>query len=344
MSNHSKSELIAAVGQRIQSFQDATDEMDEAVAGRLGLNRTDLRCLSVVSQAGPMTPSALADATGLTRAAMTTALDRLERAGYLRRVRDQQDRRSVRVELAKDAVKRRAGVVRTDRRRRRAHAAEVHRGGTVGGAENPGRGFEDAARSREAHPRDGSKARGVEVVMRAQDPECQPATGLVCWIRRDDGHRVGLTSEMRYYMRTRLFLIGFSLLAAVAWAQQPQAWTPDTIHWQEINPDGTEYSVLQGRRDVPGEAFTYAFYAPAGYWEDHWHSADARVVVVKGELQLAYGSALDKAHAKGYGVGAYVLVPKTSSTRWARRWIPSLLARRSARGPRTATAITSSRA
>ena len=96
-------EIIAAVGQRIQSFQDATDEMDEAVAGRLGLNRTDLRCLSVVSQAGPMTPSALADATGLTRAAMTTALDRLERAGYLRRVRDQEDRRSVRVELAKEA-------------------------------------------------------------------------------------------------------------------------------------------------------------------------------------------------------------------------------------------------
>jgi DNA-binding MarR family transcriptional regulator len=104
MSKHTKAELIAAVGQRIQSFQDATDEMDEAVAGRLSLNRTDLRCLSVVSQAGPMTPSALADATGLTRAAMTTALDRLERAGYLRRVRDQEDRRSVRVELAKEAM------------------------------------------------------------------------------------------------------------------------------------------------------------------------------------------------------------------------------------------------
>jgi DNA-binding MarR family transcriptional regulator len=92
------------VGRRIQAFQDATDEMDEAVAGRLGLNRTDLRCLSVVSQAGPVTPSALADATGLTRAAMTTALDRLERAGYLRRVRSQEDRRSVRVELGKDAA------------------------------------------------------------------------------------------------------------------------------------------------------------------------------------------------------------------------------------------------
>lgn len=105
MSNYSKQELITEVGRRIQAFQDATDEMDEAVAARLGVNRTDLRCLSVVSQAGAMTPSALADATGLTRGAMTTALDRLERAGYLRRVRDQEDRRSVRVELATEAVK-----------------------------------------------------------------------------------------------------------------------------------------------------------------------------------------------------------------------------------------------
>jgi hypothetical protein len=111
-------------------------------------------------------------------------------------------------------------------------------------------------------------------------------------------------------MQTRLLLICLLLLPTVASAQQPQAWTPDTIHWQETNSDGTKYSVLQGRRDVPGEAFTYAFFIPAGYWEHHWHSADARVAVVKGELQIAYGPAFDKVHAKGYGVGAYVLVPK----------------------------------
>ncbi len=105
MSNYSKQELITEVGRRIQAFQDATDEMDEAAGDRLGVNRTDLRCLSVVSQAGAMTPSALADATGLTRGAMTTALDRLERAGYLRRVRDQKDRRSLRVEPVKEAMK-----------------------------------------------------------------------------------------------------------------------------------------------------------------------------------------------------------------------------------------------
>src|SRR5262245_30892364 len=102
-SNHSKNELVALVGQRVQAFQDATDEVDEAVATCLGLNRRDLRCLSVLSQVGALTASALADAAGVTRGAMTTALDRLEAAGFARRVRNQDDRRSVRVEMTEAA-------------------------------------------------------------------------------------------------------------------------------------------------------------------------------------------------------------------------------------------------
>ena len=109
-SNYVKAELLAAIGQRVQAFQDATDEVDEAVARCLRLNRTDLRCLSVLSQAGAMSASALADAAGLTRGAMTTALDRIEVAGYARRVWDQQDRRTVRVEMT-DAAKKEVEVL-----------------------------------------------------------------------------------------------------------------------------------------------------------------------------------------------------------------------------------------
>lgn len=102
-SNHSKTELISAVGRLVQAFQDATDEVDDAVATYLHLNRRDLRCLSVLSQGGATTASALASAAGLTRGAMTTALDRMEAAGYARRVWDQEDRRSVRVEMTEAA-------------------------------------------------------------------------------------------------------------------------------------------------------------------------------------------------------------------------------------------------
>jgi DNA-binding MarR family transcriptional regulator len=106
MSNYiRKAQLLAAIAHRVQAFQDATDEVDEAVAQRVRLNRTDLRCLSVLSRVGAMSASALADTTGLTRGAMTTALDRIEAAGFAKRLADPQDRRAVRVELTDSAWK-----------------------------------------------------------------------------------------------------------------------------------------------------------------------------------------------------------------------------------------------
>jgi DNA-binding MarR family transcriptional regulator len=102
-SNYSRQGLLRTLGDRVQTFQDATDELDETVAERLKLNRTDLRCLSVLARGGATTASTLADAAGLTRGAMTTALDRLAAGGYARRVRDEHDRRSVRVELTDKA-------------------------------------------------------------------------------------------------------------------------------------------------------------------------------------------------------------------------------------------------
>jgi hypothetical protein len=66
-------------------------------------------------------------------------------------------------------------------------------------------------------------------------------------------------------MRRPLSLLLVFTVASVVGAQEPQTWSAATIDWQEINPDGTKYAVLEGRRDVPGEAFTYAFFIPANY-------------------------------------------------------------------------------
>jgi DNA-binding MarR family transcriptional regulator len=90
--------LAAAVAQAVPAYQDATDVIDEAAARVLGLNRTDLRCLGILLRGAPASAGTLARATGLTRGAMTTVLDRLERAGYARRTPHPGDRRSVRVE------------------------------------------------------------------------------------------------------------------------------------------------------------------------------------------------------------------------------------------------------
>jgi len=89
----------------VRRSQSATARFDQAVADALQLNRTDMRCLDVLEREGSVTAGRLAQATGLTSGAMTTALDRLERAGYARRLRDASDRRRVLVEITPHAVK-----------------------------------------------------------------------------------------------------------------------------------------------------------------------------------------------------------------------------------------------
>jgi DNA-binding MarR family transcriptional regulator len=99
MSRDSKKELIHQVIHLARDHQAANDAFDEVAYQKLGINRTDGRCLDIVQNFGPMTAGRLAELSGLTTAAVTSVLDRLEKAGYARRVRDENDRRQVIVEL-----------------------------------------------------------------------------------------------------------------------------------------------------------------------------------------------------------------------------------------------------
>jgi hypothetical protein len=71
----------------------------EAIADRLGINPTDLRCLGLATLEPGLTPTRLAELAGLTTGAITGVLDRLERAGFVRREADPDDRRRLRVQL-----------------------------------------------------------------------------------------------------------------------------------------------------------------------------------------------------------------------------------------------------
>jgi DNA-binding MarR family transcriptional regulator len=99
MSRETKQELGKELIRLAREHEAANEAFDEVAAQKLGVNRTDLRCLNIVENQGPMTAGRLAELSGLTTAAVTAVLDRLERAGYARRVRDQKDRRQVIVEL-----------------------------------------------------------------------------------------------------------------------------------------------------------------------------------------------------------------------------------------------------
>ncbi|GAA3277328.1 MULTISPECIES: MarR family winged helix-turn-helix transcriptional regulator [Dactylosporangium] len=88
-------ELLHAIGDASRSLQAAVDAFDDAVTGLLGINRTDLRCLDELMQAGEASPAQLAARLRLTTGSTTTLLDRLERAGYVTRSPDRHDRRKV---------------------------------------------------------------------------------------------------------------------------------------------------------------------------------------------------------------------------------------------------------
>ncbi len=105
VSNKLRAQLLGEVAHQVAEFQNAVDVVDEAAAERFGVNRTDLRVLGALSRRGPMSAGQLAEACGLSPGAMTTAIDRLERAGYARRVRDLADRRSVLVEITPEAAR-----------------------------------------------------------------------------------------------------------------------------------------------------------------------------------------------------------------------------------------------
>lgn len=72
---------------------------ENLAADRLGVNRTDLHCLNAIENADGLTAGELAAEVGLTSGAVTGVIDRLERAGFARRVPDPADRRRVKVEV-----------------------------------------------------------------------------------------------------------------------------------------------------------------------------------------------------------------------------------------------------
>jgi DNA-binding transcriptional ArsR family regulator len=73
--------------------------LGQLAAERIGVNATDLNCLNIVALGGPLTAGDLARATGLTTASITGVIDRLEQGGFVRRERDEADRRRVMVTL-----------------------------------------------------------------------------------------------------------------------------------------------------------------------------------------------------------------------------------------------------
>ncbi len=94
--------LIAALQEATRQQSTWTVLFHNAVAGQVGLNITDHKCLDVLIHQGPLTAGQIAETTGLTTGAVTGVIDRLEKAGYVRREKDPTDRRRVVVQPVLD--------------------------------------------------------------------------------------------------------------------------------------------------------------------------------------------------------------------------------------------------
>lgn len=93
---------IGAIGVAIMRWQDLTQAFDEAVGRLEGLNGAELRCLSLLTM-GARSAGEIAAAVGLTPAAITALIDRLEKRGLVERTRSRTDRRKVLVAATPDA-------------------------------------------------------------------------------------------------------------------------------------------------------------------------------------------------------------------------------------------------
>jgi len=101
-----RSALLAGVLREVRRMTAQSVLISQAVSERFGLNSSDLECLDLALLSGGATAGEFAKVTGLTTGAITGVIDRLERAGYVRRERDPTDRRKV-VVRARPAMTRR---------------------------------------------------------------------------------------------------------------------------------------------------------------------------------------------------------------------------------------------
>lgn len=99
-----RAELLDALIQEMPWYISAATRFQIAVADQLGMPLTDVHAIGALLEIGPAGVRRLADLMGMTTGAVTRLVDRLERAGYVRREPDPADRRRVVVQVVPERV------------------------------------------------------------------------------------------------------------------------------------------------------------------------------------------------------------------------------------------------
>ncbi len=93
-----RSLLIERLSSVSRKLSNETVLYQQAAAEQFGLNATDIKTGYILLESDPLTAGQIAKSSGLTTGAVTSVIDRLELAGFVRRGADPNDRRKVIVE------------------------------------------------------------------------------------------------------------------------------------------------------------------------------------------------------------------------------------------------------
>jgi DNA-binding MarR family transcriptional regulator len=94
MSSAKKRDWEEALNREVRRFIARALLFNLKAADEVGLNGTDMQCLNLLQLQGSATPGEFARWAYLSTGGVTVVLDRLEKAGYLRREPNPRDRRS----------------------------------------------------------------------------------------------------------------------------------------------------------------------------------------------------------------------------------------------------------
>jgi DNA-binding MarR family transcriptional regulator len=91
--HHAGEDIVGACRQ----LHTAIDRLDELAASMAGISRSDLRCLNLLEH-GPLPATVIARQLNLATGSVTALIDRLESKALVTRLREEGDRRVVRVQ------------------------------------------------------------------------------------------------------------------------------------------------------------------------------------------------------------------------------------------------------
>ncbi|MGI8497825.1 MAG: MarR family winged helix-turn-helix transcriptional regulator [Gemmatimonadaceae bacterium] len=100
-----RAQLIATLNEAARAHSTASVLFHAAMVEQFGLGPTDAKTLELLERFGPLSAGELVERTRLASPSVTALIDRLEARRFVRRVRDERDRRRVIVELVPEGFK-----------------------------------------------------------------------------------------------------------------------------------------------------------------------------------------------------------------------------------------------